>query len=125
VTAGRQGAAAAPVDLDLMRETVNVLLDPDAVTEQLPQAATGLEAVTERLRGHLALLIPEVERAAAKQPEDNATRYRALTCIDEARRRIGAQPSSSRSDASGCARRLARVLNALCDHYQQLGSERQ
>lgn len=125
MNATEQNKATAPVDLELMREAVNVLLDPVAVTEKLLPAATDLNTVTTLLRGHLQLLIPEVERAAVKQPKDGIPRYCALACVGEARGKLEAQPSPRFGGALGYARRLARVLNALCDHYQQLGGEPQ
>ncbi|GAA3767301.1 DUF6415 family natural product biosynthesis protein [Streptomyces chiangmaiensis] len=85
-----------PVDLETMRETVDRLLDPDAVPEVLPPAADELETLTLQMRGHLELLIPEVEQAAARLSSDSIPRYCALACVGEARDRLRAAPRAGR-----------------------------
>jgi hypothetical protein len=109
----------APPDITTMRETVNRLLDPDAVPEALPPAGAELETLTATVRGHLEVLAPEVE-AAARRIKDSSRRYAILECVWEARSRLEVQPNSRTGGLIGHARRLARVLNALCDHYEQL-----
>ncbi|MFG2887502.1 DUF6415 family natural product biosynthesis protein [Streptomyces sp. NPDC048297] len=42
----------------------------------------------------------------------------ASACIGEARRKLSAGPSPRYGGDIGHARRLARVLRALCDHYE-------
>ena len=111
-------------DIETMRATVGRLLDPDAVPEALPPAADELETLTLQLRGHVQLLAPEVEQAARKLKEGSIPRYTLLGCVWEARSRLEAQPSPRYGGALGYARRLARALNALCDHYEKLGGER-
>ncbi|MEU9518271.1 DUF6415 family natural product biosynthesis protein [Streptomyces sp. NPDC048224] len=108
----------APPDLGAMRETAGILLEPDAAPVALPPADGELAALTATLRGHLELLIPEVEHALRRLPEDSIPRYCALACIGEARGKLGATPSRRYGGDAGHARRLARVLRALCDHHE-------
>jgi hypothetical protein len=112
--------APAPPDLAMMRETAGLVLGPNSGTETLPPAGGELDTLTATLRGHLELLAPEVEQAAARLPKDSPTRRGALACVGEARGKLRA-PELSFARLSGSvtyARRLARVLVALCDHYE-------
>lgn len=104
-----------------MRETVDRLLDPDAVPGTLPPSEAELDTLTATVRGHLELLAPEVEAAAEKMVSVIA-RHGVLACVWEARSRLAAEPSRRFGGPLGNARRLARVLNALCDHYEQLAA---
>lgn len=113
-------AATPPVDLLLMRETAQILLGPDAAPDVMPPAAAELDTLTRTLRGHLELLAPEVEQAADQLHEDSIPRYCALACVGEVRGKLQAEPGPGLSRAAGYARRLARVLSALCDHYENL-----
>ncbi len=114
--------AADPPDLATMRDTAQRVLDPDSGPDALPPAADELDPLIAQLRGHLGLLMPEVERAAGRLPEGSVTRYGALACVEEARGKLRA-PELSLAAPSGSvlyARRLARVLGALCEHYEIL-----
>ncbi|WP_282703265.1 DUF6415 family natural product biosynthesis protein [Streptomyces sp. CC219B] len=108
-----------PPDIATMRAAVDRLLDPDAAPEALPLDAAGLETLTLQLRGHIQLLLPEIEQAARLLPKASIPRYCLLACAGEARERLRAEPSERFGGAVGLARRLARALNALCDHYEQ------
>lgn len=110
----------APVDLLLMRETAQILLGPDAAPDALPPAAGELDTLTRTLRGHLELLVPEVEMATGRFHKDNIPRHCALACVGEVRGRLRVQPRPGLNAAAAHARRLARVLTALCDHYEAL-----
>jgi hypothetical protein len=79
-----------------------------------------LELVTLRLRGHLALAIPAVEALADLFPEDDVPSACAYSAVMEARTRLGLEPGRSVAGRVAHARRLARSVNALCDHYQNL-----
>ena len=114
------GVAGAPPDITTMRQAVDRLLDPDAVPGALPPAAEELDTLTLQLRGHLNLLMPEVEAVAQQLLKDDIPRYCALACLGEARGKLRAQPSPTAHGPVAYARRLARVLNALCDHYETL-----
>ncbi|MEU0221135.1 DUF6415 family natural product biosynthesis protein [Streptomyces sp. NPDC006265] len=110
----------AQPDIATMRETVNRLLDPDSTPEALPPAADEIDTLTLQIRGHIALLAPEVEQAAKELPQGSVRRFSVLGCVWEANSRLETQPSSRTGGPVGHARRLARVLNALCDHYERL-----
>lgn len=116
------GLAEAPPDIATMRQIVNRLLDPDAAPEALPPAASELDTLTRTMRGQLELLIPDIERMVGGRPK-NVPQYCALACVGEARGKLGIEPRPGLSGAVAYARRLARVLNALCDHYERLSDE--
>lgn len=120
MSASRPDTQTTPVGLATMREVVNRLLDPDAAPEALPPTGDELQTLTALVRGHLELLVPEVEAAARKLEPDSVHRYTALGCVWEARSRLETQPSPRYGGAPGYARRLARALNALCNHYETL-----
>ncbi|MEU1008214.1 DUF6415 family natural product biosynthesis protein [Streptomyces sp. NPDC005890] len=104
-----------------MRATTARLLGPDDAPDAFPPAADELLTLLSTLHGHLQLLIPEVEAITAKLPEDDIPRYCARACIGEARGKLSVQPKPDHTSKVAYARRLARVLNALCDHYETLG----
>ncbi|MFF3878991.1 DUF6415 family natural product biosynthesis protein [Streptomyces sp. NPDC001978] len=101
-------------DIETMRQTVGRLLPPD------DPAPTGEDLATliSVLRGHMELLMPEVHAAAVRLPKDDVPRYCALACIGEAELRLKAKPSPASGGDIAYARRLARSLAALCDHYE-------
>ncbi|MFI1356560.1 DUF6415 family natural product biosynthesis protein [Streptomyces sp. NPDC020898] len=77
--------------------------------------------LTLTLKGHLALVIPEVDRvASARRGEDTFARADARMAIAETCRKLRFKPSPALSAHIAYARRLSRSLNALCDHYEQL-----
>jgi hypothetical protein len=115
------GQDRIPPDIATMRAVVDELLDPDAAPGVLPPAPADLETLTRQLRGHIALLLPEVEQAAKRLPRGSIPRYCLLACAGEARGRLRETPSPRFNGPVGYARRLARSLGALCDHYEQLG----
>ena len=116
----KQHAETLPTDLSLMRETAQILLGPDAAPDVLPPSTDELDTLTRTLRGHLELLAPEVEQAARRLDEESIPRYCALACVEEVRGKLGAQPRPGLGGAAAYARRLARTLNALCNHYEGL-----
>ncbi|MGW0163675.1 DUF6415 family natural product biosynthesis protein [Streptomyces sp. NPDC003343] len=99
-----------------MRATADQLLDPHA--PDAPPAADKVATLTLRLRGHLAVLMPEVERLAGTPK--SAAQYCALACLGEARMKLRTQPNPAQGGDIAYARRLARALWALCDHYEAL-----
>ncbi|WP_114253942.1 DUF6415 family natural product biosynthesis protein [Streptomyces sp. Go-475] len=102
-----------------MRETAHRVLGPDNAPDALPSADEELETLTATLRGHLELLLPEVEQAAGRLPENSVTRYGAMYCVGEARgKRRAPELSFAPLAGSMYARRLARVLATLCCHYE-------
>ncbi|MFF7485659.1 DUF6415 family natural product biosynthesis protein [Streptomyces luteogriseus] len=113
-------AALPPPDLEKMRESAGMVLGPDSAPEAVPPAGDELDTLTAALRGHLELLGPEVEQAARQLPKDSPTRAGALACVGEARGKLRAPELGFVVLVGGViyTRRLARVLAALCDHYE-------
>ncbi|WP_405773125.1 DUF6415 family natural product biosynthesis protein [Streptomyces sp. NBC_01538] len=99
-----------------MRGSVRILLAEDAALPVLDQ----LDTLALTLRGHIQLLIPEVADAAAREPKDSIPRYCALACLGEARDKLRLGADGALPIQLSAARKLARVLNALCDHYENL-----
>lgn len=113
---GTSTSDTAPVDVAMMRENIGRLLLPDGDEPADAELAT----LTSLLRGHMELITPEVEAAATRLRKDDIPRYCALACTGEARGRLRTTPSPVPGGAIAYARRLARSLNALCDHYEAL-----
>jgi len=109
-----------PLGVKAIRACACRLLAPDAEPPTLDE----LETLTLQLRGHLMVTIPEVEGAAQGLPEDDVPRACALACVGDARMRLGLEPSQTLPAGIAYAQRLARSVNALCDHYENLGGER-
>ncbi|MCS0602192.1 DUF6415 family natural product biosynthesis protein [Streptomyces sp. LP11] len=109
------------VDTDTMRGSIALLLPHDAVQ---PPTGEELATLTTGLRGHVMSLIPQVERLAAQLPEDDVPRYCAKACIDAARGKLASHIGTGSGTEVAYARRLARVLGALCDHYEALTAQR-
>ncbi|MEU0106561.1 DUF6415 family natural product biosynthesis protein [Streptomyces sp. NPDC006129] len=113
-----------PPNLVLMRDTAHRILGPDSGPDAVPPTGEELATLTTTLRGHLELLLPEVEQAAGPLPENSVTRYGAMYCVGEARGKLRG-PELSFAPLAGSvmyARRLARVLVALCDHYETVSA---
>lgn len=108
-----------PLDVKTMRAGASRLLAPDAEPPNLDE----LKTLMLRLRGHIMVAIPEIEGAAQNLPEDDVPRACALACVGEARMRLGLEPGHGLPARIAHAQRLARSLNALCDHYENLDGE--
>lgn len=108
-----------PPDLETMRATARLLLGPDDAPDAMAPTAHTLDTLACTLRGQIELMAPEVEAIAVRQDEDDVSRYCALACVGEARMKLRPDATGLYGEAAG-ARRLARVLNALCDHYENL-----
>jgi hypothetical protein len=118
------GTTTLPADVATMRETAHRVLGPDSAPEALPPAGDELDTLTAMLRGHIELLAPEVEQAAGQLPKNSPTRAAALACVGEGKGKLRA-PELAFTALSGTvmyARRLARVLVALCDHYETVSA---
>ena len=109
--------AAHPIDaVSTMRDSARRLLAEDAD----PLAPDELDTLAHTLREHIRLLMPEVASAAWHEPKDSIPRYCALACIGEARNELRLGDDGPPPIRLSAARKLARVLNALCDHYENL-----
>ncbi|MFD8391107.1 DUF6415 family natural product biosynthesis protein [Streptomyces sp. NPDC059680] len=122
-TAVRQDHDTGPASIEAMRETAALLLGPDDGPDAPPPVAAELDALAAMLRGHLALLIPEVEVKAGRLPRDSVRRYCALACVEEANRKLRVGDGCTPAVRVAVARKLARCLNALCRHYEVLDSQ--
>lgn len=107
------------VDLTALRTATRDLLTKDAglASDEV------LERRILQLREHLALVVPVVEELANGFPEDDVPRACAHAAAMQARTRLAVAPGRSRSARLAHAQRLARSVNALCDHYENLSSE--
>lgn len=108
-------AGTHPADIAAIRRCIGLLL-PHHLARHL--AGDDLTALTESLRGHTHRLIKQVEEAAARRPAEDVPRYVALACARQARAKLHSHPRPGPHGPLVYARRLARVLAALCDHYE-------
>lgn len=122
MSAACPATATAPADLTTMRETVSAVLTPDGDPVLPEPSDTHAALLTDLLRGHLELMVREVDAAAQRLP-DTIPRFCALACVGEARGKLRAGPAARPGGEIAYARRLARVLSALCDHHERMGGE--
>lgn len=108
-----------PPDIAGMRSLTRRLLGEDGQPETLAE----VETITLQLRGYAQLLIPEVQKRVARRPKDDIPKYCALACIGEAHGKLSITPRPGIHAGSAYGRRLARVVNALADHYENLGAK--
>lgn len=101
-----------PVDIETMRAAVAQLLAEDA---PLP-SHDDLQTVILQLRGHLMLLVPEVEDLAGRLPDDDVLGKLAKVGIGKARRRLDDLPGLTLPLAVRHAQHLARSVEELCTH---------
>ncbi|MFJ8599018.1 DUF6415 family natural product biosynthesis protein [Streptomyces shenzhenensis] len=113
--------STAVADLAAMRQATVLVLGPEGRPHALPPSPVNLSDVIATLRGYLEWLVPQVERQAARMPKDSVARACACACVGQARRRLSTAPSHRYGGDIGHARRLARVLCALCDDYESTG----
>ena len=106
-----------------MLETVDALLEEDA---PLPRH-TEVEDMTLLLRGHIQLLIPEIEDRAAALPQGDTVRCLAMAGIGEARRKLlyDKGPGPGLVSAVAHAQRMARCCRALIFHFGEVEAERE
>ncbi|MEV0220326.1 DUF6415 family natural product biosynthesis protein [Streptomyces sp. NPDC050704] len=112
----KTAAESLPVDVATMRALVDRLLEEDAE----PPTREELRTFTLQLRGHLMLLIPEVEDSTRTRAADDGVRVGALAGVGEARRRLDQLPSWGLLGEIKHALMLARSVRALCEHLEGL-----
>ncbi|MGW4885650.1 DUF6415 family natural product biosynthesis protein [Streptomyces murinus] len=117
-TPAKQTAGTAPVDTVTMRETAARALGSEGETDAPPPAPENLDILISQLRGHLELLIPEVEKVLGRLPKDGTARYCASACVGEACGKLQTRPAPRADGEVEYARSLARVLRALLDHFE-------
>ncbi|MFJ4551111.1 DUF6415 family natural product biosynthesis protein [Streptomyces sp. NPDC088817] len=103
-----------------MRASVRRLLAEDVE----PPAPDELPTLALLLRGHINTLIPAVEAATRVLPENDVPRACAMACVGEARMRLRIGDGDNDDVRLAVAVRLARSVNALADHYENLGGPR-
>ncbi|MFJ6841315.1 DUF6415 family natural product biosynthesis protein [Streptomyces griseoluteus] len=111
-----QSASTDQPDIATMRQTIAELLPEKTATA--PQGSD-LEVLLLLLRGHVQLLIPDVEQLADRASESMTPFFAQIEAV-VARRRLAAQPSAHPESQLWLARRLARSLASLCDSYEFL-----
>lgn len=109
-------ASAGAVDVLTMRQTIALVLPPD----DEPPPGVDIATLTAMIRRHLELIVPEVESKALALDKDDIPRYCALACVGEARGKLRARPAMGLGGDVAYARKLARSLIALCDHFESL-----
>ncbi|WP_262059648.1 DUF6415 family natural product biosynthesis protein [Streptomyces sp. STR69] len=113
--AGVEGKTAS-VDTEKLRASAKSFLNSH---QTLPRYET-VQHAAHVFYGDLCRLIPEVEKLAERCDKDDVRGQVALVAAEEARRR------STEIERSGLTRefervqRLARLVVALCDHYETL-----
>ncbi|MEW2634683.1 DUF6415 family natural product biosynthesis protein [Streptomyces sp. NPDC048389] len=115
--AATTGRDPRPVDIATMRETVRRLY-AYGVTESSP--LEDLDDITEALRGHVRLMVPELRALVRSQPAGDVTAQIAEVGADEAWRRLNTTPGFGPDAAYRRARKLAMSVQSLCDHYETL-----
>ncbi|WP_269853638.1 DUF6415 family natural product biosynthesis protein [Streptomyces sp. RPT161] len=96
--------------------TVNTVLGDRAAYPRYEE----VEELVLCLRGHIMLLIPEVETLACAQPKDDLCRALALAGIAEARRKLRGDTGTGLASAVLHAQQLARACQALLLHHKRL-----
>ncbi|MFJ2718983.1 DUF6415 family natural product biosynthesis protein [Streptomyces sp. NPDC088353] len=105
-------------DITTMRATARRLL-ADGTEPPTPDELSTLALL---LRGHINTLVPAVEMAARGLPKDDVPRACAMACIGEARMRMRMGDGDNAAVRLAVAVRLARSVNALADHLENLSS---
>ncbi|MEV6835531.1 DUF6415 family natural product biosynthesis protein [Streptomyces sp. NPDC051133] len=109
-----------PPDIATMRATARRLLAEDAA----PIGPDELETLRLTLRGHLQLLIPVIEAMTLGLPKDDVPRACALAGAREATMRLRLGVGDYPPVRMSVTMKLARSVNALCDHYENLSASR-
>ncbi|WP_137991286.1 DUF6415 family natural product biosynthesis protein [Streptomyces vilmorinianum] len=105
-----------PLDVAMMRDTARRVL----ALGEAPPLLEDLDKLTNSLRGHISLLVLELrgllEGFAATDPAACVARVG----VEEAWRRLHTTRGFGPQAVHRHAERLARSVNSLCDHYQNL-----
>ncbi|QHC31999.1 MULTISPECIES: DUF6415 family natural product biosynthesis protein [unclassified Streptomyces] len=118
----KQAASTEQVDTATMRQNVFLALEPGGETDAPPLAPEKRGSLIFMLRDHLVQLIPEVEKKLGQLPRESSGRYCVSACVGEARGKLQACPARGPDGEVEYARRLARVLRALLDHFEDAGT---
>lgn len=104
-----------PPDIVQMRATTARALAHVAEVEDL-------DLLASTLRGHMHVMVPEVEALAARRHDTAGISARA--CVGEARRKLQIGPGDVPAVRVSVVQKLARSVDSLCRHYEQLGGSR-
>ncbi|OIJ64338.1 DUF6415 family natural product biosynthesis protein [Streptomyces mangrovisoli] len=105
-------------DIETMRDSVTrALVDMPALPAPDAEA---LDTLAATLRGHVVVLVPEVEALAAQRPEGDVPGRVALACVEEARRKLRVRDGHTVQARLTTVQKLGRVVKALCDHFETL-----
>ncbi|MER7838450.1 DUF6415 family natural product biosynthesis protein [Streptomyces sp. NPDC096040] len=103
-------------DIETMRRTAHRFLAPDA----RPIPTGDLVTLRATMRGQLEELIPTIEAMTRAFPAGDIPSACALAGVGEARMRLGLRPGFNSPGQMTVAMKLARSVNALCDHFENL-----
>jgi hypothetical protein len=112
-----QGTDPRPVNISTMRETVRRLY---AYGVNSASPIEELDDLTEVLRAHVRLMVPELRALIRSQPAGDVSAQIAEIGADEAWRRLNTTPGFGPEAAYRRARKLAMSVQSLCDHYETL-----
>ncbi|WP_153812825.1 DUF6415 family natural product biosynthesis protein [Streptomyces sp. SUK 48] len=118
----KQTASKEQVDTATMRQNASLTLGPEGQADAPPPAPEKRGSLIFVLRDHLVQLIPEVEKKLGQLPRESSGRYCASACVGEARGKLQARPARGPDGEVEYARRPARVLRALLDHFEDAGA---
>jgi hypothetical protein len=85
-----------------------------------PVSGDELETLVLTLRGHIRVLVPEVEALAGRYPKGDIPAGVAYACVGEARMRLRIGVGQSTAVKASLVWKLARSVRALCDHFENL-----
>ncbi|MFF0139646.1 DUF6415 family natural product biosynthesis protein [Streptomyces sp. NPDC005227] len=108
--------ATSAVDVLVMRQTIALVLPAE---EEL-RPGLNIDTLIGTIRSHMELIVPEIEAKALALDKNDIPRYCALACVGEAHGKLRARAGHGAYAALVFARKLARSLAALCDHYESL-----
>ncbi|TXS55246.1 DUF6415 family natural product biosynthesis protein [Streptomyces sp. t39] len=106
----------APPDLETMRDTarrMQALGGP-------PARPQDLALLVDTLRGHVQLLVPEIQAMIRAAPSGDYAAAVALVGVDEAWRRLNTHPGFGEDAAFRHARKISLSVASLCDHWENL-----
>lgn len=106
-------------DIPTMRESVAIALT--GIRNASAVSGDQLDTLVLTLRGHIEILLPEVEALAGRHPKDDIPARVAIACAGEARMKLRLGIGQSTALKVSLVWKLARSVRALCDHFENLG----